>query len=287
MSTHSASFRSIVFVLCFILAAGAIAADPVPPALLLARIMPADVDPARYLVSEKLDGVRAVWDGHELRFRSGRKVPAPAWFVAALPPRALDGELWLGRGRFDALSAIVRRELPDDAEWRQVRYMIFELPAAPGSFAERAATMRQLAAAGPAWLHAVEQYTVGDRKALERSLREVVRAGGEGLMLHLADALYATGRSDALLKLKPMQDAEATVIGHLPGKGKYAGMTGALLMRMPAADGGHTFRLGSGLTDALRRDPPPVGSLVTYRYTERTARGLPRFPRYWRLRAEF
>lgn len=287
MSIFSAWLPSAVFALCLALAGGALAADLAPPALLLARIMPADIDPTRYLVSEKLDGVRAVWDGRELRFRSGRKVPAPGWFVAALPPRALDGELWLGRGRFDALSAIVRREVPDDAEWRQVRYMIFELPGAPGSFTERAVAMRQIAAAGPAWLHAVEQLSVVDRKALERTLREVVRAGGEGLMLHLASGPYETGRSDALLKLKPMQDAEATVVGHLPGKGKYQGMTGALLMRMPAAEGGHRFRLGSGLTDALRRDPPPVGSLVTYRYTERTARGVPRFPRYWRLRAEF
>ena len=287
MSIFSAWLPPAVFALCLALAGGALAADLAPPALLLARIMPADIDPTRYLVSEKLDGVRAVWDGRELRFRSGRKVPAPGWFVAALPPRALDGELWLGRGRFDALSAIVRREVPDDAEWRQVRYMIFELPGAPGSFTERAVAMRQIAAAGPAWLHAVEQFSVVDRKALERTLREVVRAGGEGLMLHLVSAPFETGRSDALLKLKPMQDAEATVVGHLPGKGKYQGMTGALLMRMPAAEGGHRFRLGSGLTDALRRDPPPVGSLVTYRYTERTARGVPRFPRYWRLRAEF
>src|ERR1044071_3298823 len=68
-----------------------------PPALLLANALGPDIDPAKYLVSEKYDGVRAVWDGKVLRFRSGRTVNAPAWFIAKLPAQGLDGELWLGR----------------------------------------------------------------------------------------------------------------------------------------------------------------------------------------------
>lgn len=254
------------------------------PDVVLAKVYAANVDPADYWVSEKYDGVRAIWDGRELRFRSGRSVPAPHWFIEGLPPQALDGELWLGRGRFDELSAIVRKAEPVDAEWRQVNYMIFEMPGAAGSFTERIAEMK--AAVGLSRLpnlHVVEQFRIADRKTLKHKLAEVVKAGGEGLMLHRADALYRTGRSDDLLKLKPLEDAEARVIGHEPGKGKYAGQTGALRMEMP--DGKH-FRLGSGLSDALRRNPPPVGSLVTYRYQELTAKGLPRFPRYWRLRLD-
>ncbi len=57
-------------------------------------------------------------------------LPAPAWFLAVLPPVALDGELWLGRRRFDALSGLLRREDPEDPLWREVRYMLFDLPGA-------------------------------------------------------------------------------------------------------------------------------------------------------------
>jgi DNA ligase-1 len=250
--------------------------------LLLAERYRDDVDVSRYWVSEKLDGVRANWDGKNLRFRSGNPVPAPQWFIDALPSQPLDGELWLGRGSFDQLSAIVRRQVPVEAEWQRVRYMIFELPDAPGSFTERAERIKTITAeAKLPWLQAVPQFRLPDAVALQRKLRDVVRGGGEGLMLHRADAAYETGRSSALLKVTPWLDAEATVVAHLPGKGKYAGMLGALRMEM---SDGRRFALGSGLTDAQRRNPPPLGTQITYRYRELTKSGMPRFPRYLRVR---
>lgn len=268
----------------FCLAASAAqAAKPVEaPDILLAKVLDATANPADYWISEKYDGVRAIWDGRELRFRSGRVVPAPAWFVEGLPEQAVDGELWLGRGRFDELSAMVRKSDPVDADWRQIKYMIFELPGAPGTFTERVVAMNRLVAASRLPnLQAVPQFRIGDRKSLRLRLAEIVAAGGEGLMLHRAEAPYHGGRSDDLLKFKPFEDAEARVIGHEPGKGRFAGLTGALRMEMPD---GRRFRIGSGLTDAVRRNPPPVGSLVTYRYQSLTPKGLPRFPRYWRIR---
>ena len=262
-------------------------ASPTPqaPALLLAETYRGSEDVSQYWVSEKLDGVRAVWDGRVLRFRSGRPVAAPAWFLAGLPPTPLDGELWAGRDRFDQLSATVRREVPDDAEWRQVRYMIFELPQGGGTFSERVARIREVvAAARTPWLGMVEQFRLPDRRALLQRLEIVRKGGGEGLMLHRADAPYVTGRSEVLLKVKPWLDAEARVVAHLPGKGRYAGMLGALRVEMPD---GRQFSLGTGFSAAERRQPPPVGALVTYRYRELTATGLPRFASYWRLRQDF
>ncbi|MFA4969843.1 MAG: DNA ligase [Sulfuritalea sp.] len=260
------------------------AAESVPPALLLAERYRGDIDVSRYWVSEKLDGVRASWDGKVLRFRSGNPVPAPTWFLDALPMQPLDGELWLGRGTFDQLSAIVRRQSPDDTEWRRVRYMIFELPNASGSFSERIERIKAVtAAANLPWLQAVTQFRLSDAAALQKKLLDIVRSGGEGLMLHRDDAAYETGRSSALLKVTPWLDSEARVIAHLPGKGKYAGMAGALRMELPD---GRRFSLGSGLTDGLRRNPPAVGTLVTYRYRELTQNGMPRFPRYLRVRDE-
>ena len=254
------------------------------PAILLAEVYRNQVDVTNYLASEKLDGVRAVWDGETLSFRSGKTINAPRWFLERLPKTPLDGELWIGHGTFERLSGIVRKEIPDDAEWRQVRYMIFELPGAPGTFRERAEAMREIARqANIPWLREIEQFPVVDRNSLHKRMNEVIKAGGEGLMLHRADAPYETGRSDSLLKMKPWEDAEAVVIAHQPGKGKYAGMLGALRVR--TADG-REFFLGTGFSDEQRRNPPPVGTTVTYRYREFTVNGTPRFPSFLRPRTE-
>lgn len=253
-----------------------------PPALMLAKNWQAGSDPLGFLVSEKYDGVRAFWDGHTLRFRSGRRIAAPAWFTAALPKISLDGELWLGRGNFDRLSGMVRRSTPVEAEWREVQYMIFDLPGQPGRFDERALRIASLleAAAVP-WLHAVSQQRVPDREALQRQLQQLAEEGGEGLVLHRADADWKAGRSIALRKLKPLPDEDARVVAYQPGKGRHAGRMGALLLEMP---NGLRFSLGTGFTDAQRNTPPRVGSLVTYRYRDRTPTGLPRFASFLRVR---
>lgn len=255
------------------------------PAVLLATDAPPEIDPAGYLVSEKYDGARALWDGTQLRFRSGRVVAAPAWFLAQLPARPMDGELWLGRGRFEALSGTVRKVVANDDEWRSLRYMVFELPGASGTYAERAAQIVRVVDA-VAWpgLVAVEQRVVGDRAGLKARLDGVVQQGGEGLVLHRADAPYQTGRSDALLKLKPLDDAEAVVIAHVAGRGKYAGQLGALRVRTPA---GATLSIGTGFNDAERAAPPPLGSTVTYTHRGFTRTGVPRFASFLRRHDAF
>lgn len=261
------------------------AAETAPPALILAEVYRAGLNPAEYWVSEKLDGVRAYWDGRQLWFRSGNPVPAPAWFTQGFPATPLDGELWLGRGQFERLSGIVRKSVPVEAEWRQVRYMLFELPGAAGTFTERKDRLIALVShSGVTWLGAVEQFRMANQKTLAAKLDEVVAGGGEGLMLHRADALYSAGRGKDLLKLKPWLDREASVVAHLPGTGRLSGRMGALLVEDAE---GRRFRIGTGFTDAQRANPPPVGSLVTYRYRGLTSKGLPRFPSFLRMRDEF
>lgn len=283
-------FRFSLFALCLCIApfAQAQSSDTSPRAL-LANVANADIDPTPYLVSEKYDGVRALWDGKALRTRAGNVIAAPAWFIAKLPTQPLDGELWMGRGQFEKLSGAVRKTTPVDEEWRQIKYMIFELPEAPseagGTFAERYEQIKRIvAAANFPQLVAVEQFRLPDNAALKRKLAEIVGAGGEGLMLHRADAAYVAGRNDALLKLKPLNDAEATVIGHVPGKGKYTGKMGAL--KVETADG-KRFQIGTGFTDAVRANPPAIGTVITFTYRGLTKNGLPRFASYFRVRANF
>lgn len=262
---------------------GNAAVSAAAPALLLARDAPPDIDPEGYLVSEKFDGVRAVWDGRSLRFRSGLAVAAPGWFTDRLPRERLDGELWLARGRFEPLCAAVRRRVPRDDEWRAISYRVFDLPGAPGSFAARAQRIRIIAAQAASGLVAVEQTALADRIALRRRLDEVVRAGGEGLMLHRADAPYRASRSGALLKLKPVNDADAVVTGHVPGRGRFAGKMGALQVRSEA---GTNFLIGTGFDDATRAEPPSIGTTITYTHRGHTASGVPRFASFLRVRGD-
>ncbi len=261
-------------------AARTASADPGAPSIELLSPASADIDPGGYLVSEKFDGVRAIWDGRSLRFRSGRAMAAPAWFTEGWPDAALDGELWGGRGRFDVTSASARRLAPDDAEWRALRLMVFDLPGAAGSFAQRAARIETLVrASAPSALVAVDQQVMADRAALQQRLDSVLRGGGEGLVLHRADAPWVAGRSTAVLKLKPLQDAEAQVLAYEAGRGRLAGLMGALRLRNVA---GIEFRIGSGFTDEQRRHPPAVGSWITYTHRGHTPSGVPRFASYWR-----
>ena len=281
------SLRFVALCVLFYPCTGVWAGEEARPDLLLAGVYgwEGKQDLTQYWVSEKYDGVRASWDGERLRFRSGRLVAAPAWFVAGMPKVALDGELWLGRNKFARLAGIVKKTVPVEEEWRQVRFMIFELPGAAGSFTERIAQMRRLVdAAGVPWLQVVEQFRVSDNKALRQRLDEMVRLGGEGLMLHRAEALYHGGRSQDLLKVKQWLDSEAKVIGHRPGTGKYQGMMGALEVE---TEDGLRFLLGTGFSEDERRQPPPLGATITYRYTGLTASGLPRFPAFLRIRQEF
>lgn len=276
--------RLLPFLLLCLLATSAAASAAGLPPPMLAGTYRDGVPVARFLVSEKLDGVRARWDGTRLWTRGGAPINPPPAFTRGWPDEPMDGELWLGRGRFDQVSALVRRVGAPVGEWEAVRFMLFDLPARPEPFAARVEAMREVVArARNPSLRMVAQRHFATAEALDAELARVVAAGGEGLMLHRADALYSPGRSDALLKYKPHQDAEAQVLGHVPGKGRHAGRMGALLVRTPDGRG---FRIGSGFTDAQREDPPPPGSWVTYRYSGLTAHGLPRFPRFLRVRDE-
>ena len=260
----------------------ALAADA--PALLLAQVYRPGLPLQDYWVSEKYDGVRGFWDGRTLRTRGGETVQAPAWFTAGWPEVPMDGELWAGRGRFSHAQSTTRQQQPGDVAWRQIRFMVFDLPGDKGTFDQRLPALNALVESlGQPWVQAVPQRRVANDAALQALLHRTVRAGGEGLMLHRGASLYRAGRSDDLIKVKTHEDTEARVVAHLPGKGRHAGRLGALLVEMPS---GQRFRLGAGFSDADRERPPPVGSWVTYRFRGTHNGGLPRFASFVRERED-
>ena len=196
----------------------------------------------------------------------------------------MDGELWIAHGRFSETVSTIRRQTPDDVAWRKVRFMVFDLPGQPGTFDQRLPVLQStVTRIGSPWVQPVRQFKVTDHASLQSLLNKTVKQGGEGFMLHRGASLYRAERSDDLLKVRLHDDAEAKVVAYLPGKGKHLGRVGALLVEMPD---GRRFKLGTGLTDAQREAPPPVGSLVTYRYRGLNDSGIPRFASFVRVRED-
>lgn len=257
--------------------------DSGAPALLLAHTWGNDVDLTDWWMSEKLDGVRAYWDGKQFISRQGNVYHAPDFFTAGLPDAPLDGELWLARKAFQRCVSIVRRQ--DKSEhWRSIRFLAFDMPAAGGAFEERLEELRErLASNRPEFAEVHQHFRCRGVDHLREELAKVEAQGGEGLMLRQPGSHYEAGRSTTLLKVKTFHDAEARVVEHLAGAGRHKGRLGALSVELPD---GTTFSVGTGFSDAQRENPPAVGSIITFRYQELSDRGVPRFPSFVRVRQD-
>lgn len=239
-------------------------------------------DPSLYLVSEKLDGVRARWDGEQLFSRSGMRINAPAWFTEGFPHEPLEGELWGGYNSFDKVS-LLARDLADEADWHSVKYWLFDAPEAQGNFELRYRHFLTFDGLTP-YLKVIPQQVGQSVELLQQQLARVVQRGGEGLVLHRRDAPLVSGRSPYLFKLKLIDDAEAKVLAILPGQGKYQDMMGSLLVQ---TSDGVTFKIGSGFSDEQRSHPPAVGSWITFAHNGYTSGGKPRFARFVRVRSDY
>jgi len=203
-------------------------ASSIPPLIALAQSWDGKQDPTGWLMSEKLDGMRAVWDGQgDLWSRAGHKVFAPDFFKKDLPRgMILDGELFLGRGKFQDLMKICRTHVPDVEAWKQVTFVVFDAPLINGGLLSRLQTAKEEGFNNSdslpfARLH--PQTLCRGREHVQSWLEEVQAGGGEGLMLRNAAALHRGGRTSDLLKVKTQAEDEALVKGHQAGKGKHSG----------------------------------------------------------------
>lgn len=256
------------------------------PDVQLASVYSESTDVRQYFVSEKYDGVRAIWTGTSLVSRQGNTIHAPKWFIEKLPNVWLDGELWSKRNDFQFIMSTVSKHSPIDEEWRKIHYMVFDAPDEEKvmTFEARYQRYTQIVnSLGLPHVIPIKQISVSSNQVLQQLLEDYVKQGAEGLILHRKLARFESGRTDNLLKLKPHMDAEAKVIEILNGSGKYDGMMGSLLVEMPS---GIRFKIGSGFSDEERRSPPQVGDYITYKYHGFTERGIPRFASYLRPRKQ-
>lgn len=256
--------------------------DHEPPKLLLASTWDDSIDPSGWWMSEKLDGVRALWDGKRFVSRQGNAFVAPEWFCKALPDAVLDGELWIGRREFQQTVSVVRSRDQNDG-WKKVRFLVFDAPALDDIWEARMAFLEKLLperGQKGSLATTLEHERCEGAAHLHKQLKRIEKAGGEGLMLREPGSAYEAGRSPTLLKVKSFLDAEATVLEHQPGRGKFLGIMGALVVEL--ADGTR-FSVGTGFSDHERANPPPIGSVITFSYQELSKAGVPRFPSFVRV----
>ena len=266
--------------------------DPIGGGVLLAEKWTPDVDPTGCWMSEKLDGVRAYWNGEAFYSRNGNMFAAPAWFTDLLPKNvSLDGELYVGPGLFDETISIVRSGTPDPVRWKKIRYMVFDLPNSPAPFEARVAQIHQivtkicLSTRGFCPIIAVDQTLCRSPAHLGEFHAEVVGRGIEGTMLRTPGSPYTRRRSRDLLKVKDFHDAEAVIVGYVAGEGKHKGRLGAY--EVETLDTRVGFRVGTGLSDRDRERKLPLGTIITYRYQElNPTSGAPRFPSFVRVRGK-
>lgn len=245
--------------------------------VLLAKVFdPEKHDPTGWWMSEKLDGVRAIWNGETFESRTGKPFFAPLNWTSALPKDIrLDGELFMGRGKFQQTVGAVRKKVPDH-RWNDVSYLVFDLPDSPRKFEARYEALCYLGRTYP--FETVHHLACKSRQHLQDFYDTLVSAGAEGVMLREPGSLYVAKRSGTLLKMKGSKDGIAVIVGHQPGEGKHVGRLGAL--ECIDVESGLQFKVGTGFSDAEREDAPPVGSTIRYAYQELTQAGKPRFPVY-------
>jgi len=255
---------------------------PQTPALWMANTYQGNERLADFWVSEKYDGIRGYWDGYQLLSRSGKTLNPPTWFVQNWPATPFEGEVWAGSGQFEHVASVIQQKQAPDNAWRSLRFMAFDVPTSALRFSERIQLYQGIVKRiGRSWVQAVTQSHASSHVALKTLLNQTVQQGGEGLVLHRGDSKYQRGRNTDVIKVKLHEDAEAQVVGHGRGQGKYAHRTGALQLVTPQ---GLHFKVGTGLSDEQRENPPAIGQWVTYRYRGLTDKGVPRFASFVRIR---
>ena len=152
-------------------------------------------------MSEKMDGIRAYWDGGKLLSRYGNELSGPGWFTAGLPiTLTLDGELWMGQDTsFENINSILRSKTGD---WSQIQYYVFDLPSSVGPFETRLEEMKRLKAIFPSHVHIVKHQKCEGISHLMEYLTSILTNRGEGVIVRQPQTHYIKGHTTSILKVK-------------------------------------------------------------------------------------
>lgn len=250
-------------------------------------------NPESWLMSYKIDGIRAYWNGENLLTRGNNIIHAPAWFIKPLKgiPHHLDGELVFTSngspiGNFQETCSVVKRHNPDE-RWSNIKYYVFDMPDIGKEFTFDLALFTLSSQVLPSFVEVVEQIPCKSKSHLEEYHDKYTAIGGEGIMLRNPNSMYECKRSKNILKVKIFSDAEATVIDYEAGKGRHEGRLGGYICTWTDERNDRIFHVGTGLTDAERDNPLPIGSVITFEYFGLTNAGSPRHPKYLRQRLDY
>ena len=238
--------------------------------------------PQSFVYSEKLDGVRAFWDGKNLYSKGGKLLTPPSFFTQNFPPFAIEGELWSKRGDFENIVSILKSTKKKE-KWRELKFYIFEVPNQQGGILKRLEVLEAYLASQPApFISIIPQLQLNTLQALQDALSAITQAGGEGVVVREKDAPYYTGRNKKAMKLKLYEDRECKITSYVQGKGKFENLVGSIR----CLDGDIEFKIGSGMSEDFRKNPPKVGTIITYKYFGLNKNKLPKFPVFLRIRSD-
>ncbi len=236
-----------------------------------------------WLMSEKLDGIRAYWDGKKMLSKNGNIIHTPSWFIKDFPKFKLDGELWTKRGDFENIQSIVLDKNPSK-HWKNITYNIFELPGEKGDFFKRLEKINSWQKLNNnKYIKIIEQIECKNKKHLDKYLGKMITLNAEGVMIKNPNLEYFVGRSSNILKVKKFLDKEAKVIGinyHKDSKGLNIKFK-SLVLKL---ENNIVFNLGNGFTKKERTDHPKIGDIVTFKYYSLTKFGKPKFASFLRVR---
>ncbi len=231
-----------------------------------------------WIMSEKLDGIRAYWDGKELYSKNKNKIHAPLWFTKDFPPFSIDGELWTKRADFENIQSIVLSQ-KKSKDWEYVTFNIFEVPNHKGNFKDRILVLENYLNRNPnRYIKIIPQKNCKNKDELDSFLEEILALKGEGVIIKNPNLKYESNRTENSLKVKEFFDDEAKVISH------NFNIDGTFKSLKVELKNGIVFNLGGGFTKKDRLNPPKVGSIVTFKYYDFTKKGKPKFASFLRER---
>lgn len=257
-----------------------------------------------FVMSEKLDGVRAIFDRKTIKTRSGRKICPPQFWLKEfenLNEIKLDGELWIARGKFGEISSAVAKFSGDKCDnnnksdiWQEISYNIFDSDICENKSIKNCEKILKEKFKNFKYIKIIEQKEAKNKENIDKFFNEIIKKGGEGIILR--ENLPKDFNNRIAYKYKPFYDAECIVKEHIKGKGKNSGKLGSILCEMNIKDLPQfrdsiesqiiNFKIGTGFNETQRKNPPKIGEKIQFRYNELTKNNIPRFAVFIRIRNE-